>query len=147
MKLDLPVHVGVYLLQMAKLHMLRYHYDVFDKYIPREKYQLLCADTDSVYFSLSTPTLEAAVHPELLSEYRSELYDYCDDGYNDVDTGSFFTRECCAKHIKFDKRTLGRMKIKATGNLLFALCSKTYVLRKQDNTCKISSKGLSKVAL
>ena len=35
-KLDLPVHLRVYLLQMAKLHMLKFHYDVFDKYVPRQ---------------------------------------------------------------------------------------------------------------
>ena len=147
MKLDLPVHLGLYLLQMAKLHMLRYHYDVFDRYIPRERYQLLCADTDSVYYALSTPTLEAAVRQELLQEYRSELYGYCDDKFNDVDNGSYFTRQCCAKHVSYDKRTLGRMKVEAVGNCLIALCAKTYVLRKENNDVKISSKGLSKKAL
>ena len=107
-KLDLPVHLGVYLLQMAKLHMLKFHYDVFDKYVPRQHYQLLCGNTDSVYYALSEPTLEAAIRPSLLSAYRSELFDYCDDRWNNVDTGSgFFLRECCDKHKTFDKRTLG----------------------------------------
>ena len=149
MESDLPVHLGVYLLQMAKLHMLRYHYDVFDRYVPREHYQLLCGDTDSIYYCLSKSTLQEAVRPELLQEFRSELYDYCDDKWNDItQRGSgFLMRECCTRHNAFDKRSLGLMKLEASGDCLVALCSKTYVLRKFKDGCKVSSKGLSKSAL
>ena len=44
--------------------------------MPREHYQLSCGDTDSIYYCLSKPTLQEAAQPELLQEFRSELYDH-----------------------------------------------------------------------
>ena len=39
------------------------------------------------------------------------------------------------------------MKIEAVSNCLIVFCAKAYVLRKENNECKVTSKGLSKKAL
>ena len=56
--------------QLAKLRMLRFYYDLLDKYIDRRDYELIQMDTDSIYFALSYDALKEAVKPELLKEFK-----------------------------------------------------------------------------
>ena len=54
----------------------------------------------------------------------------------------WFPRTCCDKHAKRDLRTPWLFKQEYFGDAMISLCSKTYVARREDKTCKISSKGL-----
>jgi len=47
--MNIPVHIGFAVLQMAKLRMLEYHYDCLDEYVDRRDYQCINMDTDSSY--------------------------------------------------------------------------------------------------
>lgn len=45
---DLPVQIGFYVYQLAKLHMLQFHFDIIDHFISRDDYQLLEMDTGKI---------------------------------------------------------------------------------------------------
>ena len=60
-KLDVPIQIAVFILNLAKLRMLQFHYDWLDRLVSREDYMLLEMDTDSSYMALSKPTFEEAV--------------------------------------------------------------------------------------
>ena len=51
---DLPLQIGFFVYQYAKLRMLEFYYDFIDKYIDRTDFQLCEMDTDSLYLALSS---------------------------------------------------------------------------------------------
>ena len=53
MELNKPIYIGVSILDLSKLHMYQYHYDVMtEKYDDRIK--LLYTDTDSFIYHIET---------------------------------------------------------------------------------------------
>ena len=46
-KLDLPVQLGYFILQYAKLKMLQFYYDLLDRYVDRSDFEYLEMDTVS----------------------------------------------------------------------------------------------------
>ena len=62
-------------------------------------------DTDSAYFALSYNTLEEAVKPRLVNEFTSRIADSCQVRKFEASEEYWFPRECCQKHIKFDRRS------------------------------------------
>ena len=150
----LPLHVGFFVYQEAKLKMLKFHYDCIDKYIDRADYQLCQMDTDSYYMVLSTPTLEDAVRPSLRRKFFEDYHTWfpspaCKHHMSDfVETRVAFKEwvpkgQCCLDRLAFDKRTPGLFKLEYKGDGIVALCSKTYLCFGQKND-KVSTKGLSK---
>ena len=51
--LNLPIHLGVFILNYAKLRMLEFYYDCVDKYLSREDFQYNEMDTDSAYMAIA----------------------------------------------------------------------------------------------
>ena len=141
--LDLPVQLGYHILQLAKLRMLQFYYDFMCKFCDARDFEYLEMDTDSAYMAVSGKTLRDIIKPEKLMEYDHELKGHCTNEAYDAEN-HFFPRECCAVHRKHDKRTPGLFKLEAEGNSMIALCSKTYALKQQDGSCKISTKGINR---
>jgi hypothetical protein len=149
-KWDLPLQIGFFVYQYAKLRMLEFYYDFIDKFVDRADFQLCEMDTDSLYLALSTRSLAEAVRPELRKDFY-KVY------------AQWFPSEVCRKHravfIKtlgtsnptcqacqatrlFDKRTPGLFKMEYEGDGIISLCSKTYhCFGAYDKT---STKGLTK---
>ena len=50
---DLPLHIGFFVYQYAKLRMLKFYYDFIDKYLDCENFQYIEMDTDSAYIALA----------------------------------------------------------------------------------------------
>ena len=48
---DLPLHIGFFVYQYAKLRMLQFYYDFIDRYVERPLYQYCEMDTDSAYIA------------------------------------------------------------------------------------------------
>ena len=141
-KLDLPIQIGYFILQYAKLRMLQFYYDFLIKYISRDKFELLEMDTDSNYFSIAGESLQDVIRPELLEEYNNQLTGFCEN--NDISAEThWFPRTCCQHHAKYDSRTPGLFKLEYSGDIFYGLCSKTYFVGNEEN-CKFSSKGISK---
>ena len=150
---DLPLHLGVFTYQLAKLRMLEWHYDFMQKFLPRRMYELAEMDTDSSYFGLARSSIDDCVPLHLKRQYFAD-YDLwfpmraCAAHKNEfVETKmrnlEWVPAECCRKASKYDKRTPGKFKIEFNGDGIVALCSKTYICF-GDKETKLSCKGIQK---
>ena len=149
----LPIHVGLFVLQYAKMRMLQFYYDFIDRYVERPLFQYCEMDTDSAYLALAAESVDALVTPALREHYfrhRSEwLPSECCDAHRDeyvrcrlADRQWVGDEECCKSRRAFDKRTPGLFKVEWSGDGFVGLCSKTYYCF--GPTDKYSTKGLSK---
>ncbi|GFN95579.1 hypothetical protein PoB_002208500 [Plakobranchus ocellatus] len=133
---NLPLQIGFFVYQYAKLRMLQFHYDFVDRFVSRDNYQLCEMDTDSLYMALSANSLEEAVKPHLLEKFYREYPQWfparsCDTHHEEFVSvcsrgEAWNPRPCCKKRSTFDKRTPGLFKIEFFGDGMVALCSKTY---------------------
>ena len=48
----IPIHLGVFILNYAKLQMLEFYYDFLDYYLHHEDFEILEMDTDSNYLGI-----------------------------------------------------------------------------------------------
>ena len=71
-KLDLPLQVGFFVYQYAKLCMLQFYYDFLDKYIDRIDFEYCEMDTDSSYIAISGECVEDLVKPEMVHEFKND---------------------------------------------------------------------------
>ena len=122
-----PFQVGIAVYQLAKLRILEFYYDFLDHFVDRSDFELIQMDTDSLYFALSTDTLEEAIKPELREEFEAKKHNWL-------------------PWDKFSSRTPGLFKLEWSGHKMTALCSKCYHGDNFDNksNSKTSSKGVSK---
>ena len=150
---DLPLHIGFFVYQYAKLRMLQFYYDFVDRYVERPLYQYCEMDTDSAYIALAGDSIDDLVAPEHREHYfrnRSQwLPAECCDNHKDdyVHTrlaGRTWTatEPCCIARKEYDKRTPGLFKIEWCGDGFIGLCSKTYYCF--GSTDKCTTKGLNK---
>ena len=61
--LDLPIHIGVFILNYAKLRMLEFKYDCVDKYLSHENFECSEMDTDLAYMAISGDSFEELIKP------------------------------------------------------------------------------------
>jgi hypothetical protein len=150
----LPLQIGFFVYQYAKLRMLQFHFDFVDRFVSRQDYQLLEMDTDSLYMALSTSSLQEAVRPQLRAQFFDEYNHWfpalaCDGHSLEFQkcgmTGKPF-HPCadCLTRQRFDKRTPGLFKTEFSGKSFVGLCSKTYFCEGEERNNKLSCKGLSK---
>ena len=52
-KIDVPIQIGFFVLNYAKLRMLEFYYDFLIKFLHKRKFECIQMDTDSLYFGLS----------------------------------------------------------------------------------------------
>ena len=57
-KYTLPLHIGFFVYQYAKLRMLQFYYDFVDRYVERPLFQYCEMDTDSAYIALAGESIE-----------------------------------------------------------------------------------------
>ena len=112
-KMDLPLQVGFFVYQYAKLRMLEFYFDFLDKYLDRADFEYCEMDTDSAYIAISGDSIDDLVKPEMLEEYE-------------VDKCNWFPRTDSEEHARYDKRTPGLFKVEWEGDGIVSLCSKTY---------------------
>ena len=150
---SLPLQIGYFVYQYAKLRMLEFYYDCLDKFVSRSDFQLLEMDTDSLYMALSEKRLEDVIRPELRSQFFAE-YDRwfpgqaCDNHASDYRLSrqnKLPWTPCpdCLDRLRFDKRTPGLFKTEYTGDSFVGLCSKTYYCSGKEGD-KLSCKGINK---
>ena len=150
---DLPLHIGFFVYQYAKLRMLQFYYDFIDRYVERPLYQYCEMDTDSAYIALAGDSIDDLVAPEHREHYfrnRSQWLpaECCDDHEEEYVCARIAgrswtaTESCCIARKAFDKRTPGLFKVEWRGNGFIGLCSKTYYCF--GSTDKCTTKGLNK---
>lgn len=143
---NMPIQLGFFVLQYAKLRMLEFYYDFLDQFVDRTDFEFMEMDTDSAYFAISESSLSDVIKPHLKDKYFRTINENCTDNHN-VDSVVWFPRKCCMKHATYDKRTPGLFKLEFDGDSMIGLCSKTYAIVKSDEgkeEVKFSSKGISK---
>ncbi|MES9994350.1 MAG: hypothetical protein ABW098_20565, partial [Candidatus Thiodiazotropha sp.] len=130
-QLDLPIQLGYFILQYAKLRMLEFYYDFMDVFVNRSDFEYCEMDTDSAYMAISGSCLEDVIKPEMRETFEKGMKGFCDDTDIEADAKyHWFPRTCCTKHAKYDKRTPGLFKLEYQGDEMIGLCSKTYIVRK-----------------
>ena len=153
-KIELPLVIGLFVLQHAKLLIMSFVYDFLKIYFPTDDLQLLSHDTDSVYIAISKEELEELIFPHLREEYFKNARDkffpaecckYHKNNY--VKTrieGRKWTRlPCCEKEHVRENRTPGLFKPEFSGSKWVGLSPKCYFAYDENNS-KYSSKGVSK---
>ena len=128
-QLDLPLQIGCFVYQYAKLRMLEFYYDFMDTFVDRRDFQYCSMDTDSAYMALSADSLDAVIKPHMQERYHAERH-------------LWFPRNDTPEHAAYDKRTPGLFKEEFVGDGIVALCSKTYYCYGRDD--KYSCKGINK---
>jgi hypothetical protein len=146
-KMDLPIQLGFFILQLAKLRMLEFYYDLMDIYFDRKNWEMIMTDTDSAYFGFTSDNLHDLVKLEKKEEFNHKLNGFCH--LRDVSPEThFLPRQCCPFHNKRDQRTPGLFKEEFRGDRLVALASKSYVIQCDErNITKVSCKGVNKSQL
>ena len=152
-RLNVPIAVGFFVLEYAKLLLLSFYYDFLLEFVPFNKFALIQCDTDSLYFSLSEPSLFLAVSEEkrakFVCEYKNWFArEYCEDHkyefFAHMFTNKTWTpKDCCETFAKYDSRTVGKFHTEWKGDGIIALCSKSYFCIGGEQK-KYSSKGISK---
>ena len=130
--LDLHIHLGVFILNYAKLCMLEFYYDFIDKYLSREDFEYSEIDTDSAYMAIFEDSFEALIKPELREELENDKHNW------------FVT-----PRAPQGKRTPGLFKVEFEGDKIISLCSKSYCTEKfasesSPGQVKFSMKGVNK---
>ena len=153
MKNDIPKQIGLFVLQYAKLRMLQFYYDCLDRYLDRSDFEMVQMDTDSLYFAVSkynpddSHPLLPMVKEELVDEFKSRLYDHCQDDWEPDFDIHYFPRQCCTAHNLYDQKTPGLFKLENSGTGIVGLCSKTYCLQMINGQEKMAVKGVNKANL
>ena len=130
--LDLPIHIGVFILNYAKLCMLEFYYDFLDYYLSREDFQILEMDTDSNYLGITAENVEDLIKPELKEQFEREK-------------PNWFVTPLAPQ----GKRTPGLFKVEFKGDKMIGLYSKSYCTESfatetTPGQVKFSMKGVNK---
>ena len=143
LSMKLPLQIGFFVYQYAKLRILQFYYQCLDAHLDRKDFQLMQMDTDSSYIALSME--------------GEKMLDELQERENQRDEPVWFPRTNTPEHIAWDKRTPWLFKLEWQGDGMVALCSKTYLgydtaeeekaeagLPMDKNTRKKSHKGVQK---
>ena len=130
--LDLPIHLGVFILNYTKLRMLEFYYDFMDYYLHHEDFETLEMDTDSSCLGITAENVEGLIKPELFEKFKQNKHNW-------------FVTPLTPQ----DKRTHELFKVEFKGNKMMDLCSKSYCteLFATENSpaqVKFSMKGINK---
>jgi hypothetical protein len=128
-RLDLPMQIGCFVYQYAKLRMLEFYYDFMDLFVDRSDFQYCAMNTDSAYMALSATSLEEVIKPDMQQRFQMEKKNW-------------YPRDDTPEHAAYDKRTPGLFKTEFTGDGMIALCSKTYFCFGAED--KFSCKGVNR---
>lgn len=120
---DLPMVVGLSVYNNAKLHVLKFIYEVLFVFFHRSDFLFLESDTDSAYLALSAETLEELVIPEKAAQFQEvrEKWFVTDPSQN---------------------RTPGLLKVEKTADKFLGLCSKTYICISNNGEVSVKAKGV-----
>jgi len=125
--LNLPVQIGFFVYQYAKLRMLQFYFDCLDTFLDRSDFEYCEMDTDSAYIAISGQSIESLVKPELREQFVAEKHHW-------------FPRTDTPTNRAYDKRTPGLFKEEWSGDGIIGLNSKTYYCFGRSD--KFSCKGI-----
>ncbi|KAJ8030844.1 hypothetical protein HOLleu_27376 [Holothuria leucospilota] len=128
-ELDLPIQIGFFVYQYAKLRMLEFYYDFMIKFVHPEDFEYCEMDTDSAYLAISGDSLDDVIKPDMRNAFELEKH-------------LWFPRTDTDEHKQHDKRTPGLFKLEWEGDGIVALNSKCYYCFGSEKE-KVSCKGVN----
>ena len=151
----LPIVISLFTLCSAKEALLHFIYDVLDKYLRPNSWEMLYSDTDSVIISLSSKDMGSLIRPQLREEFFTVRHKYfptesCEfhrKAYIECKKKGEEWKMCdrCEYEFKRAKRTPSLWKVEAEATKSIFLCAKTYTMFNEEaDTDKASTKGLNK---
>ena len=151
-RLYVPIQIGFFTLEYAKLSILKFYYDFILKYLSSDSFCLIESDTDALYLALSEQSFYLSVKPDMRNEFVEEhekwlCREYCDNHkvlfFENVFSGhTWDPKECCKTVAKFYQRQAGLFHCENVSKGVVALTSKCYYCFGKD--VKFSSKGVRK---
>ena len=102
-----PIIVGFFILQCAKLRLLELYYNFFTRFCDVNKFEELQTDTDSLYLVLAEKELEDCIRPEMRAEWQRLRSNDRVDCFTADAVANFVPRTCSLKQEQHDKRQLG----------------------------------------
>lgn len=120
---NLPIQVGYFVYQYAKLRMLEFYYDCLLQFFKWSDFELCQMDTDSLYFAISGSSLDDIVRDEKRADFYCSYHKWfpslsCDNHRHEFVTAKCrgepwdpTLRTCCSNRLKYDKRTPGLFKV------------------------------------
>ena len=121
MKYTLPLHIGFFVYQYAKLRMLQFYYDFVDRYVERPLFQYCEMDTDSAYIALAGESIDGLVRADRRAHYfrhRSQWLpaECCDEHEDDYVCARIagrpwtVTESCCFRTQGFRQANAGSIQ-------------------------------------
>ena len=142
-RLDTPIQIGIAVYSYAKLLLINF-WEFLNKYLIKEKYELLYCDTDSLYLALSEENIDDCIKPDLLGAWQREKWEFLSS--TDKTEIEFDGQKI--PFNQFDKRTPGKFKPEFEGQGVVCLNSKVVhawgVDKEGKPIYKTSSKGSQK---
>ena len=74
--LELSIHIGVLILNYAKLRMLEFYCDFLNYYLHREDFELLEMETDSNYLGITAENVKDLIKPKHPEEFECEKHNW-----------------------------------------------------------------------
>lgn len=127
-----PIYIGLSVLDISKLHMYYYHYDVMLPYYGNNRLKLCYTDTDSFIHLIQT----------------DDLYKDMGDLNAHLDLSNYPTKH--PNYSNRNKKVIGKFKDEAAGKIITAfvgLRSKMYAIRLDDDHILKKAKGVKKSVL
>ena len=143
-KFNMPVQLGFFVLNWAKVRILQFYYLFLKKFLKDGSFKPVLMDTDSVYICLADE-FEKCIKPSKMAEYQAQLHNFCTEDEVEIAENQFFFRRCCPHHERYDERQCGRFHTEYRGHLTIALSAKCYFAENFDSgSVKYSCKGVQK---
>ena len=79
-----PIIVGFFILQYAKLRLLKLYYNLFNNFCNVNKFEEMEMDTDWLYLALAEKELEDCIRPEMRVDWQRLRSNDCVDNFNAV---------------------------------------------------------------
>ena len=70
--LDLPIHIGVFILNSAELHMLEFSYDFIDHYLSHDDFEHVEMDAYSAYLGTVGQNVEDLIKEDLREKFEKD---------------------------------------------------------------------------
>ena len=125
--LNLPIHLGVFILNYAKLRMLEFYYDFLDYYLPHKDFEMVEMDTDSNYLGISAENVEDLIKPKLRKEFEKDKHNW-------------FVTPLAPQ----GKRMPGLFKVEFKGLSSKSYCTELFPTENSPGQVKFSMKGVKK---
>ena len=77
--MDNPIQIGFFILQYAKLRMLKFFYDCISEYFIENSLELTETDTDSIYMAINKPSIDGCIKPMHHDIFQRDIFESCSD--------------------------------------------------------------------